>query len=129
MVDTFKRPVSHGEGKVVQTLAGDTVMIFIFNFQCSAKEKKRSARFSFPLQRLLFKEVRKMAIKNCLTNTGKQPHKMVITRSTELCGFGLTAWSLNGWKIQVLLSASLKCICISQELQRENCSWLHKYFL
>lgn len=60
---------------------------------------------------------------------GKWQCKMLITRSTEPCGFGLIKCSLNDWKIQVLLSAILKYICVSQELQQENCSCLHKCFL
>lgn len=71
---------------------------------------------------------RKIAIKNCLTNMGKWQYKMLITRSTEPCGFRITKWSLNDWKTQVLLCAILKCIFVSQELQQENCSWFHKYF-
>lgn len=69
IVDTFKKPVSHDEGKVIQMLAQNTVTILILNFQC--KRKKRSAGFSLHLQRLLFKEEKKIAIKNCLTHMGK----------------------------------------------------------
>lgn len=52
---------------------------------------------------------------------------MLITRSSEPCGRA-HKWSLNDCKIQVLLCAFLKCICISPELQQENCSCLHKHF-
>lgn len=126
IVDTFKKPVSHDEGKVIQMLAQNTVTILILNFQC--KRKKCSAGFSLHLQRLLFKEEKKIAIKNWLTNMGEWPYEILITRSIEPCGFGLIKWSLHDWKIQGLLSALLKCICVSQELQQENCSWLYKCF-
>lgn len=69
IADTFKKPVSHDEGKVIQMLAQNTVTILILNFQ--RKRKKCSAGFSLHLQRLLFKEEEKIAIKNCLTNMGK----------------------------------------------------------
>lgn len=128
IVGTFKK-ANVTWSKAIQMAAKNTVAIFILNVQCKLRKKTDSAGFLFHLQRLLFKEKSKIAIKNCLTNMGKWQYKMLITRSTEPCGFGLTKWPLNDWKIQVLLSAILKCFCVSQELQQEGCSWLHKYFL
>ena len=116
IADTFKKPGSHNERKGIQMLAQDTVTIFILNFQC----KKKFCKIFFSFERLLFKQEKKIAIKNCLTNMLKRPWEMLITRRTEPCGFGLIMWSLSDWKIQVLLSAVLKCICVSQELQQRE---------
>ena len=127
IADTFKKPGSHIEGKGIQMLAQDTVTIFILNFQC--KKKKKFCRIFISFERLLFKEEKKIAIKNCLTNMLKRPWEMLITRRTEPCGFGLIKWSLSDWKNKCSHLLFWSAFRKVKNCNKENCFWLCKYFL